>query len=319
MQPLPQTIMVKTENKADAETPREHAIKVAVIIPTMNEPAISKVINETRQALKHFDAEVIVVDKSTDDTAKKARKAGARVITQEHIGYGNAYALGFRHLSPDTEIVVMMDGDYTYDPYEIPLLIDPIVDGYADMVLGNRFSHMEDGAMNARNRFGNGVITGTINVLYKLKLKDTQSGFRALRRSAIDVLEITSDGMPFASEMIIDAQKKSLRIAEVPIRYRQRVGQAKLKAYKDGSRILSLVIRMVRDYNPLTIFLPIGGIMMFAGGLFWAWVVYNWLNTGIITQLASVIGGTMLFLAGLQIVFFGLLADIILVALRSRR
>lgn len=317
MQPAEQTIICNTESDTQIITGRN--VKISIVIPTMNEPAISKVVNETRQSLKQFNADIIVVDKSTDDTPKKARKAGARVITQEHIGYGNAYMVGFRHISPDTDIIVMMDGDYTYDPYDIPLILDPIIDGYADMVLGNRFAHMDEGAMNGRNRFGNGIITGTINRLYKLRLKDSQTGFRAFSKYALDAMIITSEGMPFASEMIIEAQKKSLRIVEVPVRYRQRVGQAKLKAYKDGSLILGLIIRMVRDYNPLTIFLPIGGIMMLAGTLLWVWVFYNWLKTGQVIQLASVIGGTMLFLAGLQIMFFGLLADIILVALRSRR
>ena len=309
-------------SKTEAESPeqaRVREIKISVIIPTMNEPAISKVINETRQSLKHFDVEVIVVDKSTDDTAKKARKAGARVITQEHIGYGNACMTGFRYIAPDSEIVVMLDGDNTYDPYEIPLLLDPIIDGYADMVLGNRFAHMDKGAMTVRNRFGNKIITRTINFLYKLRLNDSRTGFRAVSRSALDMLEITSEGMPFASEMIIDAQKKSLHIIEVPISYRLRVGQPKLKAYKDGSEILVLVVRMVRDYNPLTIFLPVGALMIVAGIAFWLSVVQEWLTTHTATRLASVIGGTMLFLGGMQIVFFGLLADIILVALRSKR
>jgi glycosyltransferase involved in cell wall biosynthesis len=309
-------------SKTEVEMPdqaRGREIKISVIIPTMNEPAISKVINETRQSLKQFDVEVIVVDKSTDDTAKKARKAGARVITQERIGYGNACMTGFRYIAPDSEIVVMLDGDNTYDPYEIPLLLDPIIDGYADLVLGNRFAHMDSGAMTLRNRLGNKIITRTVNFLYKLRLSDSRTGFRAVSRSALDMLEITSEGMPFASEMIIDAQKKSLHIIEVPISYRQRVGQAKLKAYKDGSEILVLVVRMVRDYNPLTIFLPVGVLMIIAGIAFWLSVVQEWLATHTATRLASIIGGTMLFLGGLQIVFFGLLADIILVALRSRR
>ncbi|OPY25439.1 MAG: Glycosyltransferase AglJ [Methanocella sp. PtaU1.Bin125] len=309
-------------SKTEIEPPeqaRGHEIKVSVIIPTMNEPAISKVINETRQALKHFNVEVIVVDKSTDDTAKKARKAGARVITQEHVGYGNACMTGFRYIAPDSEIVVILDGDNTYDPYEIPLLLDPIIDGYADLVLGNRFAHMHSGAMTLRNRFGNKIITRTINILYKLRLNDSRTGFRAISRSALDMLEIRSEGMPFASEMIIDAQKKSLHIVEVPITYRLRVGKPKLKAYKDGSEIIVLVVRMVRDYNPLTIFLPVGVLMIIVGIAFWLSVVQEWLATHTATRLASIIGGTMLFLGGLQIVFFGLLADIILVALRSRR
>jgi glycosyltransferase involved in cell wall biosynthesis len=309
-------------SKAEVDQPdqiRAREIKVAVIVPTMNEPAISKVINETRQSLKHFDTEVIVIDKSTDDTAKKARKAGARVITQEHVGYGNAVTLGFRYAAPGTEIVVIIDGDNTYDPYEIPLLLDPIIDGYGDIVLGNRFAHMDEGAMNLRNRIGNRIITATINTLYKLRLKDSRTGFRAISRNAWDMLEITSEGMPFASEMIIDARKKSLHIVEVPISYRQRVGQAKIKAYKDGSQILMLIVRMVRDYNPLTIFFPVGVLMIIAGIVIWLTVIQEWLTSHTATRLASIIGGTMLFLGGLQIVFFGLLADIILVALRSRR
>ena len=116
------------------------ASKISVIIPTMNEPAISKVIDDVRKALKHFDLEVIVVDKSSDETPKKAKKAGAVVIGQEESGYGNAYMTGFGTLTPNTDIVVMMDGDNTYDAYEIPMLVDPIINGHADLSLGNRFA-----------------------------------------------------------------------------------------------------------------------------------------------------------------------------------
>ena len=90
---------------------KERILKVAVIIPTMNEPAISKVVDDARQALKHFNAEVIVVDKSVDDTPRKAKKAGAIVVPQEYSGYGNAYMSGFKEVSLDTDIIVMLDGD----------------------------------------------------------------------------------------------------------------------------------------------------------------------------------------------------------------
>jgi len=173
--------------------------------------------------------------------------------------------------------------------------------------------------MNDRNKFGNRMITGTMNSLYKLNLKDSQTGFRALRKSALDLMEITSDGMPFASEMIIDAQKKSLHIVEVPITYRPRIGEAKLNAYKDGSLIFTLIIRMVRDYNPFMLFLTIGGICILLSIISGASVIYEWLTTGAITHLALTILTVLLFLTGLQIVFFGLLADIILVALRAKR
>lgn len=298
---------------------REKTLKVSVIIPTMNEPAVSKVVDDARQALRHFDTEIIVVDKSVDDTPRKAKKAGAIVVTQKDIGYGNAYTVGFNTVAHDTDVVIMMDGDNTYDAYEIPMLIDPIVNGRADVCLGNRFARMEQGAMNARNRFGNKMITSVINGLYRLKLKDSQTGFRALRKSALDALDLDEDGMPFASEMIIDARKKSMRIVEVPITYRQRIGEAKLKAYKDGSLIFSLIIRMVRDYNPFAIFLTIGSVLILGSLISGLIVVYEWISTGVITRLAMTMLSAMLFMGGIQVISFGLLADIILTALRSSK
>ncbi len=298
---------------------KEKPLKIAVIIPTMNEPAVSKVIDDARKALKHFDTEVIVVDKSTDETARKAKKSGAIVVRQEQSGYGDAYMTGFNTLSPNTDVVVMMDGDNTYDAFEIPMLIDPIINGRVDICLGNRFARMERGAMNARNKLGNRIITSVINLLYNLRLKDSQTGFRAIRKTALDALEMTDEGMPFASEMLIDARKKSMSIVEVPITYRQRIGDAKLKAYKDGSLILNLIIRMVRDYNPFAIFLTIGSVLILgsivAGGI----VVYEWITTHVITRLAMTMLSAMLFLGGIQVISFGLLADIILTALRSKR
>lgn len=298
---------------------KNNTLKISVIIPTMNEPAISKVVDDVRKALKHFDTEVIVVDKSEDETAKKAKKSGAVVVSQEQSGYGNAYMTGFDTLAPNIDVVVMMDGDNTYDAYEIPLLIDPIITGRADICLGNRFAHMERGAMNSRNLFGNKVITSVINRLYRLKLEDSQTGFRAIRKSALDVLEMTHDGMPFASEMLIDARKKSLPILEVPITYRQRVGEAKLKAYKDGSLILSLIIRMVRDYNPFAIFLSLGALLILGSIITGTVVLYEWITTSVITHLALTMFSAMLFLSGIQVISFGLLADIILTALRAKR
>jgi hypothetical protein len=173
--------------------------------------------------------------------------------------------------------------------------------------------------MTLQNRIGNRIITSTINTLYKLKLKDSRTGFRAVSRRALGMLEIFSEGMPFASEMIIDARKKSMAIVEVPITYRQRMGEAKLKAYKDGSLILSLIIRMVRDYNPFAIFLTIGSILILGSLLSGSYVVYEWLTKGIITHLALTILSAMLFMGGIQLISFGLLADIILNALRTKR
>jgi dolichol-phosphate hexosyltransferase len=317
MEQVPQVIL--HEPATGERKPGRGKATITIVIPTINEPAIDKVIGDARQSLKDFNYEVIVVDKSTDDTPRKAGEAGARVIVQQDTGYGRAYLQGFRNASPEAEVIVMIDGDDTYDPYDIPLLIDPILNGDADIVLGNRFCHMDQGAMTARNRFGNKVITNAINLLFRLKLKDSQTGIRALRASTLGRLEFVSDGMPFASEMIIDAHKKSLKIIEVPVSYRRRIGEAKMKAYRDGSLIAGLVIRKAQERNPLAILLPLGVLMMLGGVVLWIIVLQEWLATGTINRLASAAGGTLLILAGLQVIILGVLAGILISIYAAKR
>jgi glycosyltransferase involved in cell wall biosynthesis len=292
-------------------------MKISVIIPTMDEPAIADVLHDVFDALQQYSVEVIVVDKSKDETAVRAAELGAKVIHQTGTGYGDAYITGFKHISEDTETVVILDGDYTYDPYDIPKLLQPINDG-ADVVIGTRFALMDKGAMSRRNALGNRMLTALLRSLYHVRLTDSQSGMRAIRRSALDRLKLQSPNMPFASEMIIEAQKENLAITEVPIRYRTRVGQAKLDPFRDAFSILSITVRLVRDYNPLVIFLPIGLALMLVGLGYGTSILIEYIKTGIVTRLAAAILSVLLILTGLQITLFGLLADIILTNLRRR-
>ena len=292
-------------------------MKISVIIPTMNEPAIADVLHDVFDALQQYSVEVIVVDKSKDETAMRAAELGAKVIHQTGTGYGDAYLTGFKHVSEETETVVILDGDYTYDPYDIPKLLQPINDG-ADVVIGTRFALMDKGAMSRRNALGNRILTALLRSLYHVRLTDSQSGMRAIRRSALDRLRLQSPNMPFASEMIIEAQKENLAITEVPIRYRTRVGQAKLDPFRDAFSILSITVRLVRDYNPLVIFLPIGLALMLVGLGYGTSILFEYIKTGIVTRLAAAILSVLLILTGLQITLFGLLADIILTNLRRR-
>jgi len=292
-------------------------MKISVIIPTMNEPAIADVLHDVFDALQQYSVEVIVVDKSKDETAMRAAELGAKVIHQTGTGYGDAYLTGFKHVSEDTETVVILDGDYTYDPYDIPKLLQAINDG-ADVVIGTRFALMDKGAMSRRNALGNRMLTALLRSLYHVRLTDSQSGMRAIRRSALDRLRLQSPNMPFASEMIIEAQKENLAITEVPIRYRTRVGQAKLDPFRDAFSILSITVRLVRDYNPLVIFLPIGLALMLVGLGYGTSILIEYIKTGIVTRLAAAILSVLLILTGLQITLFGLLADIILTNLRRR-
>ena len=292
-------------------------MKISVIIPTMDEPAIADVLHEVLDALQQHSVELIVVDKSKDETATRAAELGAKVIHQTGTGYGDAYITGFQHISEDTETVVILDGDYTYDPYDIPKLLQAINDG-ADLVIGARFALMDKGAMSRRNALGNRLLTALIRVLYHVRITDSQSGMRAIRRSALDRLKLESPNMPFASEMIIEAQKENLAITEVPIRYRNRVGRAKLYPFRDAFSILFTTIRLVRDYNPIVIFLPIGLALILIGLAYGTTILIEYTTTGIVTRLAGAVLSVFLILTGLQITLFGLLADIILTNLRRR-
>ena len=292
-------------------------MKISVIIPTMNEPAIADVLHDVHDALKQHNVEVVVVDKSKDETAERAAELGAKVIHQTGTGYGDAYITGFQHISEDTETVVILDGDYTYDPYDIPKLLQAINDG-ADFVIGARFALMDKGAMSRRNALGNRLLTALIRLLYHVQITDSQSGMRAIRRSGLDRLKLESPNMPFASEMIIEAQKEDLAITEVPIRYRNRVGRAKLYPFRDAFSILFTTVRLVRDYNPIVIFLPIGLALILIGLGYGTTILIQYTTTGVVTRLAGAVLSVFLILTGLQITLFGLLADIILTNLRRR-
>ena len=292
-------------------------MKISVVIPTINEPAIESVLRDVFDALKDQDIEVIIVDKSTDETPVRAAELGATVIHQTGTGYGDAYITGFKHISKDSEVVVILDGDYTYDPYDIPALLQPINDG-VDFVIGNRFALMDKEAMSKRNALGNKMLTAMIRYLYHVQITDSQSGMRAIRRSALDDLRLQSPHMPFASEMIIDAQKVGLTITEVPISYRKRVGDAKLDPFRDALSIVFMTVRLVRDYNPIVFFLPIGFIFILIGLGYGASVLIEYTTTGVVTRFAAAILSVLLIMTGLQVMFFGLLADIILTNLRRR-
>jgi glycosyltransferase involved in cell wall biosynthesis len=290
-------------------------MKVSVVIPTMNEPAIEDVVSDVFSVLKDYDVEVLVVDNSTDDTSERAAKSGATIIHQCGKGYGNAYITGFKRVKKNSEVVVMLDGDYSYDPRDIPKILEPIKDG-ADFVIGNRFAAMERRAMSRRNVFGNKILTSLIRFLYHTNISDSQSGMRAITRAALDSLKMKSQNMPFATEMIIEARMEGLEIIEVPITYRVRIGEAKLNPYRDAINIIYTMVRLVRDYNPIVIFLPVGLILLLIGFGYGIDIFIEFIKTGVVTRFAGAILSVLLIVVGLQIMLFGLLADIILTNLR---
>lgn len=206
-------------------------MKVSIIIPTLNEEqSIGKVIDEIPDT---FEKEVIVVDSnSTDRTAEIARKKGAKVVNEPRLGYGRAYKTGFQHATGD--IIVTLDGDLTYPACKIPQLVSILENENLDFITCDRLSNLNKNAMSFKHRVGNFILSATIRLLFGIKIKDSQSGMWVFRKNILDNLTLKSDKMSFSEEIKLEAWKKNYRVKEIPINYRERVGEKKLLSWSDG-------------------------------------------------------------------------------------
>jgi glycosyltransferase involved in cell wall biosynthesis len=221
---------------------------VSVVLPCFNEQeSVGLCVTQAVTALADagLTGEVIVVDNnSTDESAAVAAAAGARVIFERRAGYGAALAAGFD--AAKGKVVVMADADCTYPLESLNQLVQPVMDESLDLVLGGRLSEATRGTMPILHRF-----VGTPLLTYLLResagglaITDSQSGFRAFRRNTMVELDLRSPGMEFASEMLIRASQRDLRVGEVSLGYRSRVGESKLDAWRDGVRHLRLIFSL---------------------------------------------------------------------------
>jgi len=194
-------------------------LKLSVVIPCYNEERGVRGVLERMPAVVD---EVVVVDNNcTDRTAEVARSLGARVVEQRTPGYGAAYKAGLGSASGD--VVITLDGDGTYPPEEIPLS-DP-------------------DAMGWTNRLGNWVLTFVSGVLFRTPIRDSQSGMWVFRREALGRLHLTSDGMAFSEEIKLEALLNKLPFGEEHIPYGDRLGEVKLRKWKDGFDNLAFLVR----------------------------------------------------------------------------
>ena len=280
--------------------------KVSLIIPTRNEAeTICECIQRAQQVFAEMDlaGEILVADSSSDETAAIANSCGAKVIKPQKLGYGNAYLAGFEQA--EGEYIVLMDGDLTYDPKAIPDMIAILQSGNYDMVMGSRLNGVIlPGAMPALHRYiGNPVLTWILNTLFSSRISDAHCGLRAISKDALKKLNLRSGGMEFASEMLIEAVCKDLRIAEVPITYSPRKGLSKLHSFTDGWRH----VRFMMLYRPVP-FLLVPGLLALVFGLALSGGVYlqggSRMHSLILGGLLLIIGYQM-FLAGLYFEAFG--------------
>jgi len=208
--------------------------RIAVIIPAFNEEAsIANVLGDIPRDLVN---EIIVVNNDSDDaTAEIARRAGATVIDEPQRGYGKACLTGIaRALKSDPEIIVFLDGDYSDFPEEMANLVAEIQNGY-DMVIGSRvLGNPEKGALLPQARWGNLLAVTLIRVLFGQRYTDL-GPFRAIRAQALTTLQMRDEDFGWTVEMQVKAAKKRLKITEVPVSYRKRIGVSKVTGTVSGT------------------------------------------------------------------------------------
>jgi len=287
----------------------DYQVEVSVIIPTLNEQeTIGVCIQKVKQVFEKYGirGEIIVSDSSTDQTPEIARALGAIVIKPDRRGYGYAYRFAFKYARG--KYIVMGDGDDTYDFMEMCKLLEPLMRGEADLVIGSRFKgKIEKGAMPWLHRWiGNPILTRFLNTFFKAGVSDAHSGFRAIRHDALKRLDLQADGMEFASEMIVEACKKGFRIREVPINYyRRKKNESKLRSFHDGWRHMKFMLLNAPNWlftYPGTVIFIIGIVLIISAFLK--------INIGYLPGIHSMIAGSLLTITGYQITFFGFFAKI---------
>jgi dolichol-phosphate hexosyltransferase len=225
---------------------RSHPQKwVSIIIPTLNEQdGIEKTIQSIpkKKLLElGYNIEIIIVDgNSTDLTREIAERLGTRVVLEKRRGYGRAFKTGFSEAKGD--ILVTLDADLTYPAEIIPEYIRSLNEKGLDFITVNRFSKMENGAMDAYHRFGNNFLSFFMRILYSIQVRDSQSGMWIMSSKFINRINIVSDGFSMSEEIKIIAFT-FFKALELDGRYNRRVGKVKLATFSDGWRNLKYLFR----------------------------------------------------------------------------
>ncbi len=286
--------------------------KIAILIPCYNESmTIEKVIKDYRKALP--EATIFVYDNnSTDHTDEIARNAGAIVRYEYRQGKGNVIRSMFRDIEADCYL--MIDGDDTYPAENAKEMCDLVLQGKADMVIGDRLSstYFEENKRPFHN-FGNEIVRRAINVLWhpKKQILDVMTGYRAFSPMFVKSFPILSKGFEIETEMTIHALDKNLLIQSLPVQYRDRPAgsESKLNTYTDGMRVLLTIFNLYRDYQPLIFFGLISVLLgLFSLALFIP-VFTEFLRTGLVPRFPTLIVSTVMTLAAFLSLVCGLILD----------
>ena len=283
----------------------------AVIIPCYNEAVtIAKVVDDFKRVLPLAD--IYVYDNnSSDGTGELARKAGAIVRVERRQGKGNVVRQMMRDI--DADYYLMVDGDDTYPAEAAPDVLAPLIEGNADMVVGDRLSNGSYGDENDRafHGFGNNLVRFLIKAIYGFKFTDVMTGYRAYNRVFAKTMPVTSPGFEIETELSIHAVDKRWRISQVPIDYRDRPegSESKLSTFSDGMKVLMMIMSLFKDYKPLALFSWVALIFVVLGLICGIPVIAQFAETGLVPKLPSALLAMGLVFVGLLSLACGLILD----------
>lgn len=287
-------------------------MKTVVLIPCYNEAkSIRAVIDDFKESMP--DAEIYVFDNnSTDGTDEIAASAGAIVRYESRQGKGNVIRTMFREI--DADCYIMADGDNTYPASFAPVLQRLVLSGKADMAIGDRLSssYFTENKRPFHN-FGNRLVRGLINRLFKAKVNDIMTGARAFSRDFVKSFAVFSKGFEIETEMTIFALEHNFKIAEVPIEYRDRDADnpSKLSTYSDGYKVIKTIFRLLRDDRPGTFFGTLGVVSILIGMGFFVPIVVEYANTGLVPKYPTLIVLTAFWVIGIVSIFSGMVLSVV--------
>ena len=282
---------------------------VCVLVPTYEEAStIGDVVERFRA--QGFDRVLVVDGGSTDGTRDLAREAGARVIQQSGSGKGQAVREALSYV--EAPYVLMVDGDATYRPEEADRMVEPLLAGEAEHVIGNRFANMQPGAMSRLNRVGNGVINRAFRRIHGEDFRDILSGYRAFTRRSVEGFMLTADGFGIETELAVECVKHGVETTVVPVTYEPRPddSETNLSPVRDGATIIITLYQMAKTNNPLFYFGSVGVASTLVGLVLAAYVGIEWVTRNVSHEVIAVVAGVAV-LFGVQVALFGVLADLI--------
>lgn len=284
------------------------ALRVAVILPCYNEEAaISQVVGEFRATLPN--ATVYVYDNnSTDDTIRLAQAAGAVVRREPQQGKGNVVRRMFSDIEAD--IYVLCDGDVTYDVASAPAMIDKLLGEQLDMVVGCRVD-TQLAAYRAGHRFGNALFTGFVARLFGNRFTDILSGYRVFSRRYVKSFPSLSLGFEIETELTVHALELRMPIGEIHTPYGARPAgsQSKLSTFRDGFKIMLMILNLFKNERPLQYFGLIGALLALTSMLTAAPVIETYLATGLVPRFPTAILASSIMLLAFLSLTCGLILD----------